>query len=175
MALHQANHCRSNIALIGMPGAGKSTIGILLAKETGKGFVDTDILVQTRERKTLQQLLDEQGYMQLRTIEEQVLLNLDEADTVIATGGSAVHSKAGVQHLASGAVIVYLEATMQVLRQRIRNYSSRGIARQPAQTFEELFAERTKLYQKYADITVNCEGVSPEQVVAGIMDELDRQ
>ena len=160
------------IVLIGMPGAGKSTIGVLLAKELGLGFIDTDIAIQNREHKTLQQILDESDYLNLRRIEELVLLETDTDGKVIATGGSAVYSDSGMAHLADHAAIVYLEATLATLESRIHNYHTRGIAKRPDQNFKSLFEERTALYRKYADITVSCEGARPEQVVKTVISSL---
>lgn len=159
---------KDNIVLIGMPGTGKSTVGLLLAKTLGKGFVDSDILIQVREGKTLQQIMDENDYLHLRQIEEQVLIDIRGRNLVIATGGSAVYSEVAMEHLANHATIVYLDTPLSVLRQRIRDYDTRGIARRPDQSFEELFAERTALYRRYADITVPGDLDTPDQVVAAI-------
>lgn len=159
---------KDNIVLIGMPGTGKSTVGLLLAKTLGKDFVDSDILIQVREGKTLQQIMDENDYLHLRQIEEQVLIDIRGRNLVIATGGSAVYSEVAMEHLANNATIVYLDTPLSVLRQRIRDYDTRGIARRPDQSFEELFAERTALYRRYADITVPGDLDTPDQVVAAI-------
>lgn len=163
---------KNNIVLIGMPGAGKSTVGILLAKALGKNFVDSDVLIQVREGKTLQQIIDENDYLHLRQIEESVLIDIEGHNLVIATGGSAVYSDIAMTHLARDGTIVYLETQLHCLRERIRNYDSRGIARRPEQSFEELFAERTALYRHYADITLPSEQHSPEDMVAAIAEAL---
>lgn len=159
---------KDNIVLIGMPGTGKSTVGLLLAKTLGKDFVDSDILIQVREGKTLQQIMDENDYLHLRQIEEEVLTDIHGNNLVIATGGSAVYSEVAMAHLANNGTIVYLDTPLTVLRQRIRDYDTRGIARRPDQSFEELFAERTALYRRYADITVPGDLDTPDQVVAAI-------
>lgn len=159
---------KTNIVLIGMPGAGKSTVGVLLAKTLGKNFVDSDVLIQVREGKTLQQIMDENDYLHLRQIEEAVLIDIDGHNMVIATGGSAVYSENAMKHLAHNGIIVYLETPLHRLRQRIRDYDTRGIARRPDQSFEELFAERTALYRLYADITLHSEQHAPEDMVAAI-------
>ncbi|WP_461482788.1 shikimate kinase [Porticoccus sp.] len=163
---------KDNIVLIGMPGAGKSTVGVLLAKALGKDFVDSDVLIQVREGKTLQQIMDENDYLHLRQIEAQVLNDIDGRNLVIATGGSAVYSDSAMAHLASHGIVIYLDTPLQALRQRIRDYDSRGIARRPEQSFEELFAERTALYRRYADITLHSEQHSPEEMVAAIAEAL---
>jgi len=156
-----------NVILIGMPGAGKSTVGVLLAKRLGYDFIDTDVLIQLRQGELLQATLDAHGYLALRAIEEQVLLALDVSKTVIATGGSAVYSERAMTHLARTGIIVYLAAEQDELTRRIRDYATRGIARRPGQNFAELFAERTTLYRRYAQLTVDA-GPAPEQVVAEI-------
>jgi shikimate kinase len=144
---------KTNVILIGMPGAGKSTVGVQLAKQLGLDFVDTDLLIQSQQAITLQEILDHQGYMALRAIEESVLLDLTVEKTLIATGGSAVYSDKAMRHLASLGRIVYLEVSLDMLQQRVSNEGSRGIARPEGQSFIDVFAERTPLYQQYADIT----------------------
>ena len=157
------------VVLIGMPGAGKSSVGILLAKELGLGFLDTDIAIQVREGKPLQQIIDEQGYLALRRIEEQVLLEIDCTGLVVATGGSAVYSAPGMQHLRSSGPVVYLDLPLVELTDRIDNYASRGIARCPTQSFKSLFRERSSLYNRYADHQLSCSKLTPQQVAALII------
>jgi shikimate kinase len=164
---------KNNIVLIGMPGAGKSTNGLLLAKAMGKDFLDTDVLIQVREGKTLQQIMDNADYLILRQIEESVLLSIDTQNSVIATGGSAVYSDAGMSHLAKNSTIVYLDTPLQTLRERIHDYETRGIACHSDQSFDDLFTERTELYRRYANITINCDRHSPEDVVSSIIKELN--
>jgi len=148
-----------------MPGAGKSTVGILLAKEMGLDFVDTDISIQVREGKTLQQITDQSGYLTLRDIEEQVLLAEKIIGKVVSTGGSAVYSEAGMTHLAQDSVVVFLDVPLAALEARISNFSSRGIARHPGQSFDDLFAERSVLYHRYANICVDCSTLSIDEVL----------
>mgnify|MGYP000512111614 FL=1 len=155
----------SSVVLIGMPGAGKSTVGILLAKEMGLDFVDTDISIQVREGKTLQQITDQSGYLTLRDIEEQVLLAEKIIGKVVSTGGSAVYSEAGMTHLAQDSVAVFLDVPLAALEARISNFSSRGIARHPGQSFDDLFAERSVLYHRYANICVDCSTLSIDEVL----------
>ena len=165
---------QNNIILTGMPGAGKSTIGVLLAKETGKAFVDTDILIQTREGKTLQTILDDTDYLTLRQIEESVLLTLSQGNQVIATGGSAVYSKPGMRHLKKNASIVFLDVPIAQLLLRIDNFDTRGIARGPDQSFQSLFDEREVLYREYADITIHCGHLPPAEIVRQIISCLQK-
>lgn len=161
----------SNIVLIGMPGAGKSTIGVVLAKKLGMGFVDSDILIQQREKRSLQDIVDAEGYLSLRDIEEEVLLAVRYSHYVIATGGSAVYSARAMANLRQDGLAVYLRLDFAALEQRVRDFHVRGIARRPDQSFFDLFRERTVLYQGYADIVVNCDG----RGVEAICDEIGRQ
>jgi shikimate kinase len=153
------------VVLIGMPGAGKSTIGILLAKELGLDFIDTDVSIQVREGRTLQNITDQQGYLALRSIEEQVLLAEDISGKVVSTGGSAVYSEAGMAHLKQDATVVFLDVPLAELEQRISNFNTRGIARRPDQSFEDLFEERSVLYKRYADIRIDCSTLHIEEVL----------
>jgi shikimate kinase len=166
------NNHPNSIVLIGMPGAGKSTLGILLAKELGLDFVDTDIAIQVREGRTLQEILDENDYLHLREIEEQVLLNEEISGKVVATGGSAVYSEAGMARLKHTATIIFLDVPLSSLRQRIGNFDARGIARKPNQSLESLFDERCTLYIKYADIRVDCDQQSLQQSLDSVLQQL---
>ena len=165
---------KNNVILIGMPGAGKSTVGVLLAKRLGYDFVDTDLLIQVHQGEFLQETLDARGYLELRDIEEQVLLSLDITRTVVATGGSAVYSNRAMAKLGDSGVLVYLAAELDELKRRIDDYATRGIARRPDQNFEDLFAERTKLYSRHTQITVNA-AQQLDQVVTEIENALRRQ
>lgn len=153
----------NNLLLIGMPGSGKSTLGVLLAKATARDFVDTDLLIQQKAAATLQQVLDLQGHLVLRELEAGVLLSLDVRDTVIATGGSAVYSDAAMAHLKSGALCLYLHLSLEAVEARIHDMQTRGIARPPGQSFEEMFKERDSLYRHYADHIVCMDDLKVEQ------------
>ncbi len=146
---------KSNITLIGMPGAGKSTIGIILAKNLGLGFIDTDVLIQINQQKTLQAIIDEFDHLTLRAIEEREILKLNVANHIIATGGSVVYSDQAMAHLRRISHIVFLDVSFEELKRRIHNFESRGIAKRKDQTFQELFDERRALYRKYAEITID--------------------
>jgi len=162
----------SNIILIGMPGSGKSTVGVILAKLTSLDFVDTDILIQRLQRRSLQSIVDGEGYMALRDIEEQTLLDLQCLNHVIATGGSAVYSAAAMTHLKSRGVAVFLDVDLPVLKSRVTNYDTRGLARRPGQSLNDLFKERTVLYKKYGDITISCSSLTQEEVCREIIRKL---
>ena len=128
-----------NIILIGMPGSGKSTVGVILAKHCGKGFIDTDLLIQAAAGRTLQDVVDNEGYLALRKLEEEVFLGLRATDTVIATGGSAVYSRPAMEHLKSAGIVVFLDADLPTLRSRVNDFGSRGLAKRPDQSFEQLY------------------------------------
>ena len=155
---------KSNIVLIGMPGSGKSTVGVLLAKASGKGFMDTDLLIQSSTGCTLQQIVNTRGYEALRDEEERVLSSLAVSDHVIATGGSAVYSHRAMKHLGKDGVVVFLDVSLASIRQRIGDYSLRGISKRPEQTLDELFSERLALYRQCSDITVGGNNQTQQQV-----------
>jgi len=164
---------KSNIVLIGMPGSGKSTAGIILAKMISKNFIDTDILIQLREGRSLQDIVDSDGPIVLRRVEEEVILAVNCRDHVIATGGSAAYSPAAMSHLKKDGIVIFLDATIDTLKSRIRNYATRGLARRPDQSFADLFHERLTLYRQYADITIPNNNLTQEEVCAEIMKQLE--
>ena len=163
---------KTNIILIGMPGSGKSTVGIILAKQMSRDFIDTDVLIQIREGRSLQEIVDNDGHMVLRDIEEQVLLSIETANRIISTGGSAAYSHPAMLHLRQNGTIVFLHADLNTLRERIENYETRGLAKKPEQSFADLFAERYTLYTRYADITVETGDLTQEQVCTEIIKKL---
>ena len=162
----------SNIVLIGMPGSGKSTVGIVLAKLISCNFVDTDVLIQISQGRTLQDIVDTEGYMVLREIEERILLKLDCFDHIIATGGSAVYSHAAMTHLKSNGVVVFLKVELPILESRIHDFATRGLAKRPEQSIEDLFEERFVLYTKYADVTIECKDFTQEEVCKDIISSI---
>ena len=164
---------KNNIILIGMPGAGKSTVGVILAKRIGFHFIDTDLLIQTQEKCRLQQIIDTQGLGNFRLIEEQVLLDLQMEHTVIATGGSVVYSEKGLKTLGDSGQQIYLQIALPTLQQRIADMGQRGLVMDKGQTFSQLYQERTPLYEKFADLTILCNELSAEQVAAKIETEIE--
>ncbi len=168
MKIDKHNGQRSNIVLIGMPGAGKSTIGVLLAKELALDFVDTDILIQTKYGDSLQDILNTKGYLELRKVEEEVICSLVCQNHIIATGGSAVYSSDAMEHLRKNSIIVFLEVKLSEIKKRVTNFDSRGIAMKEDQTFDDLFLERWPLYEKNSDIKIDCLDKNQDQIVEEI-------
>ena len=162
----------SNIILIGMPGAGKSTIGVLLAKSMGYNFLDTDLIIQSQQKKKLQQIIDEEGIDAFLKCEERALTSIDFDCTVVATGGSAIFSEKGMEHLKKEGVCVYLKVDEQELIKRLSNIKTRGIACRKGETVAEIIEERRAYYEKYADVTINCEGATAEQMVERIIESI---
>ena len=157
------------IILIGMAGVGKSTVGVLLAKALSREFIDTDLTIQRAEGMRLQALIDIKGVEAFTAIEERHILSIACEHAVVATGGSAVYSEAGMAHLQSLGTIVYLELPLASLRERIVDIETRGLVKAEGQTFDALYAEREPLYRRYADLRVNCEGLNHESVVDAIL------
>ncbi|NOZ22299.1 MAG: shikimate kinase [Planctomycetes bacterium] len=153
-----------------MPGVGKSTVGVLLAKVTSRDFVDTDVVIQSREGRRLQDIIDTEGTAAFRKIEEQALLSLDLRRHVIATGGSVVYSERAMKHLGASGAIVHLDLPFDALERRITDLDSRGVVMEPGQTLRDLFDERQPLYRRYADATIDCTGLTHEQTVAAVVE-----
>ena len=164
---------KSNLVLIGMPGSGKSTVGVILAKRTSHDFIDTDVVIQSVEHRSLQAIMDKEGYMKLREIEARVLQTLNLENHIISTGGSAVYSDAAMVHLRKNGTTIYLDVSVDTLRSRLADYETRGIAKRPDQSFDDLFQERTRLYRKYADIVIKGDGMTQDSVCNHIIAELD--
>ena len=161
-----------NIILIGMPGSGKSTVGVILAKVMTRPYLDTDILIQLVTKSSLQEIVDTKGHMSLRKIEEDVLLDVQCDNHVIATGGSAAYSAPAMTHLKKKGIVVFLDASLKTLKARITNYETRGLAKRPEQSFQDLFDERFELYSLYADITVSCDSLTQEEVADVIISRI---
>ena len=155
---------KSNVTLVGMPGAGKSTVGIILAKSLAYGFIDTDVLIQITQQKSLQEIINETDYLYLREVEEQAILKINIEKHIIATGGSAVYSERAMRHLQKISAIVFLKISYDVMLKRVHNFETRGIAKADHQTFQDLFIERQTLYEKYADIVFNCDDQDQEEI-----------
>jgi len=163
---------RNNVVLIGMPGAGKSTVGVLLAKAMGRQFLDTDVLIQAAENATLKELIDRLGLAGFCDIENSYCECLDITNAVIATGGSVVYYELAMRHLKQNGIVIYLELPLDGLKQRLTDVVGRGVVMEPGQTLESLFVKRWLLYEQYADITIYTQNLTHEQVVGKILDAL---
>lgn len=158
----------NNIILIGMPGVGKSTIGVILAKILGYQFLDTDLLIQEEEKKLLKDIIDEKGTDGFIEVENRVNSQIQAERAVIATGGSVVYGKEAMEHLKSIGTVVYLKQSLHMLEKRLRNIRNRGVVLKKGQTLKDLYKERTVLYEKYADITVDEYGMGIEETVEAV-------
>lgn len=156
-----------------MPSAGKSTVGVIIAKNLGMSFVDTDVLLQTQQKRLLQDILNKDGIEAFLKIEESTILSLECESTVIATGGSAVYSEKAINHLKRNGIVIYLYINMETVHKRLNNIKTRGIVLSPKQTLEEVYAKRNPLYEKYADIIINCSEYSIDTTINTIHQRLD--
>lgn len=164
---------KENIILVGMPAAGKSTVGVILAKKIGYSFLDTDVYLQSREKKLLPDIIEKTGVEEFCRIEEQHVLSIMESSHVIATGGSVVYGKKAMEHLKNNGLVVYLETSVDILLTRIVNPQQRGVVKKPDQSIESLFEERHPLYIAVADTVINCdESLSPVQTADEILSAL---
>ena len=140
----------NSISLIGMAGAGKSSVGLELAKQLNLQFIDSDALIEAKFNQTLQNILDDSGYLKLRDIEEETILSIELSNSVLATGGSAVYSAKAMQHLKQNSLVIYLEVPFDQILQRVPSFLDRGFAKQPKQSIEDAFQERQALYVESA-------------------------
>ena len=157
-----------NIVLIGLPTAGKSTIGVILAKTMGMNFIDTDIVIQEKTGRLLQKIIDEEGSEIFLEIEEKAVLSLNAYPAVIATGGSVVYSQQAMEYLKSDGFIIYLEISFDEMVRRLNNITTRGIVLVPGQSLRDLYTLRIPLYERYADIRIPCSDDDFEKVVEKI-------
>jgi shikimate kinase len=159
-----------NVVLIGMPGVGKSTVGVLLAKRLNFSFLDTDISIQTQEGKSLQELIQIHGAAGFCDIEERYILSVDVTSHVIAPGGSVIYRPKAMEHLGTHGVIIHLDLELERLKKRLDNIDARGVVIAAGQKLEALYAERQPLYSRFADLTVFTDGLTPDQVVGEIIE-----
>jgi shikimate kinase len=165
---------KSNIVLIGMPGCGKSTVGVLLAKRLGLSFVDTDLFIQAGEGKSLQRLIEVHGMRRFCEIESEYVHRTNVAHAVIATGGSVVYYDSAMQHLRKSGKIIYMQLPLTELEQRLGDLNARGVVLEPTETLTSLYNKRIPLYQQWADKIVNLSGLGHEQSVEAIMNALEK-
>lgn len=162
-----------NIILIGMPSAGKSTLGVILAKTIGLNFVDSDIVIQENTGRLLQEIINEDGIDEFLKVEESNILSLQHKNSLIATGGSVIYSESAMEHLRNMGKIIYLKVSFSEIERRIKDISTRGIVLAPGQSLEDMYNERINLYEKYADITVEGDDLEVEDQVANLVKNIE--
>ena len=159
----------NNIILIGMPGAGKSTLGVVLAKAMGFDFVDTDLIIQSEQNEKLYRIIEKKGIEEFIRIENETVSSLKAENSVIATGGSVIFGKEAMKNLKNLGTVIYLQVNVKEIEKRLSNIKTRGIVMKSGETVKKIYDERTPLYKKYADITVNCDGMDLEKTVEKII------
>lgn len=165
----------NNVILIGMPGAGKSTLGVVLAKVLGYEFLDSDLLIQKQEKKRLSRIIEEKGTDGFMVVENRVNASIETEHTVIATGGSVVYCDEAMEHLRSIGKVVYLKLSLKAVSRRLGNLKGRGVLLKDGQTLQDLYEERTPLYEKYADIVVDEEGKDLEASLQAVLEILNSE
>ena len=165
---------KQNVVLIGMPGVGKSTVGVILAKVLGYEFVDSDLLIQKAEKRLLREIIAQEGQVGFLKIENRVNASIDMEKTVIATGGSVVYCTEAMEHLKKIGTVVYLKLDYEILKKRLGNLRCRGVVLRKGQTLKDLYDERTPLYEKYADIVVDEKNLNIEETLQKILENLEK-
>ena len=160
---------KNNIVLIGMPASGKSTIGMKLAEALGYDFIDTDVLIQDREKARLEELIEDKGIEGFLDMESEACISLKASRTVIATGGSVIYREEAMRHLKEIGTVVYLKLSLEDLRSRLRDMKQRGVVVREGQTLADLYLERTRLYEQHAEITVEESESGPEETVKAVL------
>ncbi len=158
-----------NLVLIGMPGVGKSTLGVLIAKTLSAPFLDTDLLIQSEQGKRLHEIIEEIGLDRFKKLEEEAVVRLRVRGTVIATGGSVVYSAAAMNHLKRRGTILWLDLSCSLLEKRLGDLDARGVVRKPGQRLRDLYEERKVLYSRYADCRVPLDGLDHERAAAAVI------
>ena len=159
---------KDNIILIGMPGCGKSTVGVVLAKCLGYHFLDSDLVIQEETGRLLHEIISEEGLDGFLQVENDVNSRIEAKHCVIATGGSVIYGKEAMEHLKQIGTVVYLQLSCEEINRRLGDLKQRGVALKDGQTLEELYAERVPLYEKYADVILFCEGKRIRQIVSDL-------
>ena len=163
----------NNVTLLGMPGAGKSTIGVLLAKQLGYDFLDTDLSIQKREGMLLREIIAKKGLAEFKKIEEEVNAAVMVDHTVIAPGGSVIYGEKAMEHLSEISTVVYLKLSYESLKARLgKNLKKRGVVFENGQTLEDLYRERVPLYEKYADVSIDTDGLDIGSVLEKVLQNL---
>lgn len=157
-----------NIVLIGMPGAGKSTVGVVLAKRMGMSFMDSDLVIQEQEGKMLHEIIEQIGTEGFLEVEDRVNAGIKPKNTVIATGGSVVYGENAMEHLSQIGTVCYLKLSYESIADRLGDLAQRGVALKDGQTLMDLYQERIPLYEKYAKLTIDCENKNIREIVGEI-------
>ena len=165
---------KKNLIFIGMPAVGKSTVGVVVAKRLGMKFIDTDLLIQEQEKKLLREIIADVGEDGFLKIENQVNRDVNVENAVISPGGSVVYCAEAMQHYKEIGTVVYLKVSYQTIKRRIRDPRKRGVVLRERQTFRDLYEERTKLFEKYADITICEDGCRIEQTIETVLREVEK-
>ncbi len=163
-----------NIVLVGMPGCGKSTVGVILAKTLGLSFTDTDLIICAKEEDTLQNIIEKKGLSYFEKVENEVGESLNVKNTVVATGGSMIMYEKAMANLKEIATVIYIDVSLEELTRRLVNIKTRGIAFGKGETLDDIFNIRTPLYKKYADITVNADEFTIEETVTKLTEMLKK-
>ena len=161
-----------NIIFIGMRAAGKSTVGVVLAKRLGFQFIDADIVIQEEEGKLLKEIIEEKGADGFLEVEDRINCSIEADNTVISPGGSIVYCENAMQHYKEIGTVVYLKISYDIINKRLKNAKNRGVVLREGQTFRNLYDERVRLFEKYADVTVCEDGLSLEETIDKVMEIL---
>jgi shikimate kinase len=162
----------NNLVLIGMPGVGKSTVGVILAKMLGYQFIDSDIVIQEKEKRLLHEILTSEGVDGFIEIENQVNASIEANHSVIATGGSVVYGNEAMNHLKAIGQVIYLKVSYDQINRRLHDMKGRGVALREGQTLKDLYEERIALYEKYADIIIDEEGLTVEETITKMIEAI---
>ncbi len=166
---------KSNIVLIGMPGVGKSTIGVILAKVLGYQFIDTDLVIQKEEGKLLKDIIAKVGPEGFIEVENRINASIEAENSIIATGGSVIYGRKAMEHLSTIGTIIYLSLPFEELEKRLSDIKGRGVVLKEGQTLKDLYYERTPLYEKYADIVIDEKGLNVEETIDKILNSKEKE
>ena len=164
---------KKNLIFIGMPAVGKSTVGIVVAKRLGMQFIDTDLLIQEQEKKLLCEIIAEVGEDGFIEIENRVNADVDAENAVISPGGSVIYCEEAMKHFKEIGTVVYLKASYRTIKERIRSPKKRGVVLREGQTFRDLYEERTKLFEQYADLTICEDGCQIEETIDAVLTQIE--
>lgn len=163
---------KNNVVLIGMPGCGKSTVGVVLAKSLGYRFLDVDLLIQEREGKLLYEIIEERGFEGFVKAEEEAILSISTEETIIATGGSAVYGASAMRHLCETGTVVYIKLSCRGIAERLGDLHQRGVVMRGKMTLMDLYEERTPLYERYAELVIDADGKELKDIVSEIKSQI---